>query len=80
MLDSVTVTANDFDTLIYVSRRLCVENLCVAQYLYTGREPLTETQLKKLPKAAREKLAYAKGAGDTEEFLEALYCLDDPRD
>lgn len=76
--ESVTVTAADFDTLRYVATMLKASEV-VEKFLYTGAEPLTKTQLKQLPKAAREKLVYGESGGDIEAFLENLYLLEDPR-
>jgi hypothetical protein len=72
---STTITIHTFESLLAAWKSLGGQRSLVSRIVFTGK-PLTASQLRRLPKALREKIEYPDDALD---FLERMYCLEDPR-
>lgn len=75
------VTVRSYKNLLEVIRRTHAngEDIYIREFVYAGEKPLTEFQWLRIPRYARAKVARPGGFGDSVDFLEGLYALEDAR-
>lgn len=75
------VTVRDYKALLRVIRmtRADGSDSYIKEFVFEGKQPLTEFQWLRIPQYARGKVARPGGFGDSVDFLKGLYALEDAR-
>lgn len=75
------VTVSDYKNLLAAIRitRSIGADTYISEFVYEGERPLTEFQWLRIPRYARAKVVRPGGYGDSVDFLQGLYALEDAR-